>query len=317
MWRKKVLFFLIVLSFFSIAAVYGQDFNKEFDSELKGKSVVKIKKTSEIKVSVGFKDIFKKSFYSEKLILIVAIGVLLALLGVFIALKKEFFMTLTIAQSAASGISLGLLIGWQPEISAGVMIIICLAFISLWRQKGITDKNAILALLYVFFSALSILVLSKTAEGQSHITNLLFGDLITLTFSNSFILILVLIAIVTVHLVFQRLYVPVIFDRGFAEFEQIKVFPVELVFNIMQGMVLAMTLRLTGLFFALAFMALLPTAVLMFTRSMKSTFLLSAVFAAAIAMVFFIAAVLLDFPASATLCIGVVMFYGGVYLIRK
>jgi ABC-type Mn2+/Zn2+ transport system permease subunit len=292
-------------------------FLDEIDMALQGEDILEEMPLSEIERSVRPGDIFADAFYRDKLFLLLIMAVLLALPGVFVCLKREFFLSLSIAQAASAGIALGMLGGISILLSAALFIALCLAIVSMAAEKGVADKNAVLFSLYVAFAALTTLILSRSGEGNVLVTNLLFGDLITVTWANAAPFIAAGAIIAAIHLLLQRMYVPVMFDPVFSEFEGIKVKTLSFFMTLLQGIVLGYAIRLAGMFFALPLMAIVPAAVLLFARSMKASLVLAAAASLAVVFLSFILAVLLDLPASAAVSAVSALFFGAVFIVRR
>lgn len=315
--RSRYVAGIIVLVLLVPAVLAGDDFLDEIDRALAGEDTVEAIQAEPMRSDAVLSDVFANRFYRDKLLLLVLMAALLAVPGVFVCLKREFFLSLSVAQAASAGIALGMLAGADIMLMAVVFIAICLAVVAIAREKGVADKNALLFALYTAFAALTTLILSRSGEGNVLVTNLLFGDLVTVTLANARPFIIAGGVTVLLHLLLQRVYVPVIFDPVFAEFEEIPVRSMSFMTTLLQGILLGYAIRLAGMFFALAFLAVVPAAVLMLVRSMRAALLYSALAAVLVVTFSFTLAVLLDYPASAMVAAVSALLFGGVFLFRR
>ena len=110
-------------------------------------------------------------------------------LGLHVLARKIIFVDLALAQSAAFGLALALLAGWEPgslksylsALSSSLIASVLFTLIAA-RKKSISQE-AFIGIVYAFFSVLVILLFDRVAHGAEHIKQTLTGHLIWATWS--------------------------------------------------------------------------------------------------------------------------------------
>ena len=110
-------------------------------------------------------------------------------LGLHVLARNIIFIDLALAQSAAFGLALCFLIGWEPSsfksyclvLASSLMASVLFTIISSLKNK--ISQEAFIGIVYAFFSVLVILLFDKTAHGSEHIKQTLTGHLIWASWS--------------------------------------------------------------------------------------------------------------------------------------
>lgn len=308
-------FRVFVLLFLASPLPALADFSGEVERSLRGEERKTLQPVAaKPTAGVGLGEVFTVPFYRERLFVLTVLGVLLALFGVFVALRGDVFITLTISQAAACGIAAGLLLHLPAVLPSGVLLLLALWVLAVVPKSGFRNRTMVMGALFTGFSALSVLLLSRAAEGEGKLVELLFSSLLLLDGVTSVIFLLV--GALLLHLLLRRLYMALLFDRVSLEFEGVPVAALDFMAYLVHGFVLMAVVRMAGLFFPLAFTILLPAAVLIRARSLHGALVAAGLGALFTVPVVFTLAVLLDLPVTAALTSGAVLFYLGSLLRR-
>ncbi len=122
------------------------------------------------------------------LVALLVLPPLLVYLGLHVVLREVIFVDLALAQVAALGTSLALLIGYDFRDSPTFWISLGVAFLGAalfsWtrgREKGPVPQEAIIGITFVVAAAGVILLLSRVAGGREELEHLLTGDILNVT----------------------------------------------------------------------------------------------------------------------------------------
>lgn len=105
-------------------------------------------------------------------------------LGIHVLTRKVIFVDLALAQSAAFGLALSLLLGWEIDSLKSYSIVLSCALLAsalftlTASYKKQIYQEAFIGITYAFFSVLVILLFDKAAHGAEHIKQTLTGHLI-------------------------------------------------------------------------------------------------------------------------------------------
>ncbi len=131
-------------------------------------------------------------------------------LGLHVLARRIIFVDLALAQSAAFGLAISILLGWKPGSLKSYLIVLSsalsasLLFTLIAFYKKRISQEAFIGIVYAFFSVLVILLFDKAAHGAEHIKHTLTGYIIWATWSEVLKIFLIYTAISIFYFVFQK-----------------------------------------------------------------------------------------------------------------
>lgn len=144
-------------------------------------------------------------------------GIILAgLLGYFgthILSRGIIFIDIAIAQVAAFGAMIGLLLGFAEEsrevqLAAYLLTLLVITAFALLRTKDLfIPAEAVIGIIYCLALALAFLLAEKIPEGSHYITKTIAGNLLWVTWDKVFKLGLLLAALCLIHFIFGKDFV--------------------------------------------------------------------------------------------------------------
>ena len=127
-------------------------------------------------------EMFQLPFMVQAFAAAVITGILLSYLGVHVVGRGIVFVDLALGQISSLGVAFAAFIGTGLT---SIPLIFTLAGALLMSFINIRDKRlkqeAIIGILYAFASALTVLLISKTAHGDSDIQEVLFGNILSVS----------------------------------------------------------------------------------------------------------------------------------------
>src|SRR6187549_1321259 len=127
-------------------------------------------------------DMFQLPFMMQAFEAAVITGVVLAYLGVHVVGRGIVFVDLALGQISSLGVAFAAFIGTGLTT---IPLVFTLAGALLMSFINIRDKRlkqeAIIGILYAFASALTVLIISKTPHGDSDIQEVLFGNILSVS----------------------------------------------------------------------------------------------------------------------------------------
>ncbi|KAA9042115.1 metal ABC transporter permease [Ginsengibacter hankyongi] len=150
-------------------------------------------------------DMFQLPFMVQAFTAAMITGILLSYLGVHVVGRGIVFVDLALGQISSLGVAFGAFIGTGLT---SIPLIFTLVGALLMSFINIHDKRlkqeAIIGILYAFSSALTVLLISKTPHGDSDIQEVLFGNLLSISWQQISLIAIVFGSIALVHLIFFR-----------------------------------------------------------------------------------------------------------------
>ena len=150
-------------------------------------------------------DMFQLPFMVQAFAAAAITGILLSYLGVHVVGRGIVFVDLALGQISSLGVAFAAFIGTGLT---SIPLIFTLVGALLMSFINIHDKRlkqeAIIGILYAFSSALTVLLISKTPHGDSDIQEVLFGNILSVSWEQITTIGIVFGSIALVHLVFFR-----------------------------------------------------------------------------------------------------------------
>src|SRR5258708_18539488 len=125
---------------------------------------------------------FQLPFMVQAFIIALITGTLLAYLGVHVVGRGIVFVDLALGQISSFGVAFAMFVGTGLTTIPLVFTLVgalLMSFINI-RDKRL-KQEAIIGILYAFASALTVLLISKTPHGDSDIQEVLFGNILSVS----------------------------------------------------------------------------------------------------------------------------------------
>ena len=131
-------------------------------------------------------------------------------LGLHVLARNIIFVDLALAQSAAFGLALSFLMGWEHGTLKSYSLVLSSALVAsvlftIIASKSIkVSQEAFIGIVYAFFSVLVILLFDKTAHGAEHIKQTLTGHLIWAGWGEALKVFLIYAVVSAIYFIFQK-----------------------------------------------------------------------------------------------------------------
>ncbi len=203
------------------------------------------------------------------------ISITCSALGVFTILKRVVFIGIALSEVAACGIALGMAFHIQPFIGSLTLTIIVVMVLSYPFESKRLPRDAILGFIFVFASALAVLVVSKSGFGLHEVKMLLYGDLILISGSELNQVLLTLIPVLIYFFGFFRPTLYTFLDREYAEILGIRVALWELLYFFALGLTISAASKAAGAILIFCFLVVSPSVGLLLSRRLGRVILIS------------------------------------------
>jgi zinc/manganese transport system permease protein len=256
---------------------------------------------------------FQLPFMVEAFAAAVITGILLSYLGVHVVGRGIVFVDLALGQISSLGVAFATFIGTGLT---SIPLIFTLSGALLMSFINIRDKRlkqeAIIGILYAFTSALTVLLISKTAHGDSDIQEVLFGSILSVSRQQTIALAIVAGAILLVQLIFFRKFLTLTesFENGVNHLIGIFNFW-NFLFYISIGLAIVFAVRVNGVIPVFSYLIIPAVSAIMLTKN-KTAVLVIAMFISVLGGFFGLSfSFHYDFPAGSS----VVVMLGGIFIV--
>ena len=213
-------------------------------------------------------DMFQLPFMVEAFAAAVITGVLLSYLGVHVVGRGIVFVDLALGQISSLGVAFAAFIGTGLT---SIPLIFTLVGALLMSFINIRDKRlkqeAIIGILYAFASALTVLFISKTPHGDSDIQEVLFGNILSISWQQITNVGFVFGGIALVHIVFARKFFKLTesFENG--ENHLVGIFNLwNFLFYISIGLVIVFAVKINGVIPVFSYLIIPAVSAIMLSK---------------------------------------------------
>ncbi|MEP7254240.1 MAG: metal ABC transporter permease [Ferruginibacter sp.] len=214
-------------------------------------------------------DMFQLPFMVQAFAAAVITGVLLSYLGVHVVGRGIVFVDLALGQISSLGVAFAAFIGTGLT---SIPLIFTLVGALLMSFINIRDKRlkqeAVIGILYAFASALTVLLISKTPHGDSDIQEVLFGNILSISWQQISTVGIVFGAIALVHLVFARRFFNLTESFANGQNHLIGIFNVwNFLFYISIGLVIVFAVKINGVIPVFSYLIIPAVSAIMLSKN--------------------------------------------------
>ena len=219
------------------------------------------------------RQVFGLDFMQRALWAGLLVGGVCAYLGVYVVLRRIVFVGVALSEMSSAGVALSLLMNFSPMLgSVGLMLAGVGLFSVQWAPRKVR-QDAFIGIGYVVASALAILLIAKSAQGEGHLLALLFGNILTVTTQDVLATALALGGVLLVHLLFAKELLFVSFDPDTAQAAGYHARFWEALLYVTIGLTIAFAIHAVGVLMTFAALVLPAVTSLLLTRRMPAALL--------------------------------------------
>ncbi|MFH0725440.1 MAG: metal ABC transporter permease [Pseudomonadota bacterium] len=196
----------------------------------------------------------------------VLIAAVCSMLGVFTVLKRVVFIGITLSEVAACGLAAAMVWQIHPFIGAGALTALAVAVLSYPFETVRLPRDAVLGVMFVGASAVSILLVSRSGFGLNEVKMLLYGDLILASREDLKMLLITLLPVLVYLPAFFRPTLYTFLDREAARLLGVRVVVWELLYFFALGLTVSAASKVAGSLLIFCYLVVMPAAALLLTR---------------------------------------------------
>ena len=185
----------------------------------------------------------------------------------------------TLAHSSFAGVAIGLILGFNPILTAFIFTSICAIIIEALREYFKKYAELVMSIILTLSLGIAI-VLVSTGKSGANINSFLFGSILTV--SNSDLIIITIVAAICfigVFMLYQKL-IYTTFDEEGAKVSGINVKLINYLFTVMVGATISVSIRVMGILVISSIIVVPVATAMQFKRGFTHTLILSMIFGA-------------------------------------
>ena len=260
-------------------------------------------------------EMFQLPFMVQAFAAAVITGILLSYLGVHVVGRGIVFVDLALGQISSLGVAFAAFVG---SGLTSIPLIFTLSGALLMSFINIRDKRlkqeAVIGILYAFTSALTVLLISKTAHGDSDIQEVLFGNILSVSWQQISAMGIVFGAILVVQLIFFKKFFQLTesFENGVNHL--IGIFNVwNFLFYISIGLAIVFAVRINGVIPVFSYLIIPAVSAIMLTKNKKAVLIIAMIISIIGGFFGLNFSFHYDFPAGSS----IVVVLGGIFILAS
>jgi len=220
--------------------------------------------------------IFQYHFALTALLLCLVLTGIYAYFGYHVVGRGVIFVDLSLAQVAALGSSVGLLLGWGEQfpvrnylMSLSFTLLGALLFVIFRGRRQRVPIEALIGITYAGAIAVSLIVLEKSATGTEEIKEMLTGSLLTVSPKELLFIAGLAAGIGVVHWLARKQLLLVTEDPEGARGKGMKLWWWDFVFYSTFGLIVTSSVRVAGVLLVFAFLIIPSVAAMLAVKGIK------------------------------------------------
>ncbi len=218
-----------------------------------------------------FWDLFGLGFMQRALIAAVVTGLAAPAVGTYLVQRRLSLLGDGIGHVAVTGVALGLVTGTSPTWMAVIVAVLGALLIELIRERGHTNGDVALALLFYGGLAGGVLLTGLAGESAASLQEYLFGSIATLTVSDIIATMVLAAVVIVVGIGLAPQLFAVAQDPEFARVTGLRVPVYNVLIAVLAAVSVSVAMRTVGLLLVSALMVVPVATAQQVTRSFRST----------------------------------------------
>ncbi|NLH00990.1 MAG: metal ABC transporter permease [Clostridiales bacterium] len=205
------------------------------------------------------------------------ISLLCPCIGIFLVLRRYSMIGDTLSHASLAGVTLGLMCGQNPVLSAFIFTSVCGALIEYLRKYFKKHTDLILSIVLALSVGIAITIISS-GKLHANADSFMFGSILTVTqFDMAMVIILSVISVIALILLYHRLLY-IAYDEDAARVAGVRVELINYIFSILVASAISVSIRIVGVLVLSSMIALPVATALQFEKGFKQTLMLSVLF---------------------------------------
>ncbi len=215
------------------------------------------------------------NFIQNAVLSAVLASIACGIVGTIIIEKKLVMMSGGIAHTSFGGVGLGYYLNIEPIIGALVFAVGAALGIATIKRRNHTQSDALIGMFWAVGMASGLLFIALTPGYPPDMTTYLFGDILTVSYTDLYIMITLDAIIVLVLIVLFNYLKSYLFDQTFTAVRGIKTVFLEYMLFILISLTIVVLIRVVGIILIIALLSVPPAIIKQFTYSLKKIMLFS------------------------------------------
>lgn len=254
-------------------------------------------------------ELFQYDFMINALLASILASFAFGIVGSYIVVKRIVFISGGVAHTAYGGLGLGILLGFNPILGAMGFALLAALFISFMRKRKNQNEDTIIGVMWAFGMALGIFLINLTPGYVPNVMSYLFGNILTVPFSEIIIMFIVDVVIILLVSLFFKEFQAITFDEEFARTIGLPVDNLYLLLLIIIALTTVILIKLVGIILVIALLTIPAAIAINYIKNLKQLMVASSLIGLFFTIVGLLLSYYLNLPSGATIIMLAVICY--------
>ncbi|NJM14392.1 MAG: metal ABC transporter permease [Bacteroidales bacterium] len=216
-------------------------------------------------------ELFEYQFFVRAFLAAVLASVACGFIGTYIVSRGLVFLSGGIVHASFGGIGIAIYLGLNPIFGASVFSIVSAFAIQYATSKSQLRNDSAIAMLWSLGMAIGIIFIYLTPGYAPNLMSYLFGNILTVSGPELWVLFVLTIIVMGVFIGFQYLIMFASFDEVFAQSRQLPVFFINALLLILVAFTIVLNIKTVGIILILSLITVPPNIAMLFSKDYKNT----------------------------------------------
>lgn len=225
----------------------------------------------------NFLQLFQYQFFINASLAAVLASISCGIVGAYIVSRRIVFISGGITHASFGGIGIGYYMGFNPIVGAMIFSVISALGIEYISKKSNVREDSVIAILWSFGMAVGIIFIFLTPGYSANLMSFLFGNILTVTHLNLYMLLALNIIIIVIFLLMFKTILFVAFDEQYARAVKLPVETVNFLMITLVALTIVLNIRVVGIILVISLLTIPQTIANVFTKKFDQIILISIV----------------------------------------
>lgn len=204
-------------------------------------------------------EIMQQRFMQQAMLALLIISPMTSILGVLVINSKMSFFSDAISHSVFAGVAFGLIFSFKPEITMPVFCVLVGVLIIFFSEKSALSSDTVIGVVFAAVVATGLAIVSRDRSAARNAQQFLYGDILSVSNTDILLLFIVFFIFIIIQYFSFNKFITISVDRDTASAHGIKTSIYRYMFGFILSLVVAFTVRASGVLLATA-MLIVPAA---------------------------------------------------------
>ena len=254
-------------------------------------------------------ELFSYDFFVHAVLASVFGAITCGIIGAYIVSRRIVFISGGITHASFGGIGIGHFLGINPLLGAAVFAVLSALGIQFFTQKGKLREDSSIAIWWSLGMAIGIVFISFSPGYAPDLMNYLFGNILTVTTQEIWLMALLSLVIIIIFLIFYRKILYISFNEEFARTTGLPVDSINYLLISLMAITIVLNIRVVGIILILSLLTIPQAMANLFTHDLKKMMLLSVLFAFLCSFTGLFISYFIDIPSGASIIFTLVTIF--------